>query len=61
MCKECERLEERFIAVGKRISAIDWSRARKNQLDELEQANEVERLEQAKDAILGEIMDHQVH
>jgi hypothetical protein len=52
MCEECERLEERFIAVRARISEIGWGLRLDSQLEQLEQANL---------SVLGEIMDHQVH
>jgi hypothetical protein len=52
MCEECERLDERLIAVRARISEIDWGLLPDRQLDQLEQANL---------SALGELMDHQVH
>ena len=52
MCEECERLEERFIAVRARISEIGRGLRPDSQLEQLEQTNL---------SVLGEIMDHQVH
>ena len=52
MCEKCEGLDEKYIAIRKTISDIDWGIAPKSQLGQLERTNLL---------VLGEIMDHQVH
>ena len=52
MCEECEILDERFIAVRDKISAIGWGLAPEGELEQLELANLL---------VLGEIMDHRAH